>query len=264
MSSSTASSVVGRQPDRARRPGVLVATSCTPAAAAATRRARRRPRSTAASATALGDEQVGVERQVRAVLLDGPERLDDDAALGRARATTVGRAQVGEVAVARSHVAHATGGHDAALADAARMAACRAPDDGLRRDRRRRRAQRPGDRRLPRPGRAAHARCSRPAPTVGGTAASEPFAGATVNICNCDHLTFRTTPVIDELDLADHGLRYLDIEPAQLNMTWAERPAVVAATTTSSATLDELGAHVPRRGRRLPALRSRPRCRRCG
>ncbi|MFM8776378.1 MAG: FAD-dependent oxidoreductase, partial [Actinomycetota bacterium] len=26
---------------------------------------------------------------------------------------------------------------------------------------------------------------------VGGTAASEEFAGVTVNICNCDHLTFR-------------------------------------------------------------------------
>ena len=56
---------------------------------------------------------------------------------------------------------------------------------------------------------------------VGGTAASEQFAGATVNICNCDHLTFRTTPVIAELDLAAHGLRYLDVDPAQHNMTWA-------------------------------------------
>lgn len=55
---------------------------------------------------------------------------------------------------------------------------------------------------------------------VGGTAASETFAGATVNICNCDHLTFRTTPVIDELGLADHGLRYLDVEPAQHNFSW--------------------------------------------
>ena len=59
--------------------------------------------------------------------------------------------------------------------------------------------------------------------TVGGTAASEPFAGATVNICNCDHLTFRTTPVMEELDLAAHGLRYLDVEPSQLNMTWDEQ-----------------------------------------
>ena len=56
--------------------------------------------------------------------------------------------------------------------------------------------------------------------SVGGTASSEQFAGGTVNICNCDHITFRTTPVIDELRLADHGLRYLDIDPAQHNMAW--------------------------------------------
>ena len=60
---------------------------------------------------------------------------------------------------------------------------------------------------------------------VGGTAASEGFAGATVNICNCDHITFRTTPVIDELGLADHGLRYLDVEPATVNTAWSGGPA---------------------------------------
>src|SRR3954447_18180798 len=53
---------------------------------------------------------------------------------------------------------------------------------------------------------------------VGGTAASEPFAGARVNICNCDHTTFRTTPVMEDLQLADHGLRYLDMEPAATAM----------------------------------------------
>ena len=57
-------------------------------------------------------------------------------------------------------------------------------------------------------------------PAVGGTASSEAFGGATVNICNCDHLTFRTTPVIKELDLAAHGLAYIDVEPAQHNMAW--------------------------------------------
>lgn len=57
--------------------------------------------------------------------------------------------------------------------------------------------------------------------SVGGTAGSESFADATVNICNCDHLTFRTTPVVDELDLEAHGLVYLDVEPAQHNFTWS-------------------------------------------
>jgi len=75
--------------------------------------------------------------------------------------------------------------------------------------------------------------------TVGGTASSERFADATVNICNCDHLTFRTTPVIDELRLADHGLRYLDVEPAQLNMAWSGGPAW-ASHHSVDATLDSL------------------------
>ena len=61
--------------------------------------------------------------------------------------------------------------------------------------------------------------------SVGGTAASEVFAGGTVNICNCDHITFRTTPVMEELALAEHGLRYVDMEPATINMTWADERA---------------------------------------
>jgi beta-carotene ketolase (CrtO type) len=60
--------------------------------------------------------------------------------------------------------------------------------------------------------------------SVGGTASSEAFAGGTVNICNCDHITFRTTPVIEELGLAKHGLEYIDIDPAQRNMTWDGGP----------------------------------------
>ncbi|NND74461.1 MAG: NAD(P)/FAD-dependent oxidoreductase, partial [Ilumatobacter sp.] len=78
---------------------------------------------------------------------------------------------------------------------------------------------------------------------VGGTAASEPFAGATVNICNCDHLTFRTTPVFDELSLGRHGLRYLGVEPAQHNMAWKEDGSTSAPWTLHhdvDATLDSL------------------------
>ena len=83
--------------------------------------------------------------------------------------------------------------------------------------------------------------------TVGGTAASEPFAGATVNICNCDHLTFRTTPVIDELRLADHGLTYLDVEPAQHNFSWAgaARGHGWSLHCDLDETLDDLGEHFP-------------------
>jgi beta-carotene ketolase (CrtO type) len=56
---------------------------------------------------------------------------------------------------------------------------------------------------------------------VGGTAASEIFSGSVVNICNCDHLTFRTTPVAEELNLASHGLKYINIEPPQINLDWS-------------------------------------------
>jgi phytoene dehydrogenase-like protein len=56
---------------------------------------------------------------------------------------------------------------------------------------------------------------------VGGTAASEQFGGATVNICNCDHLTFRSTPVAAELQLAQYGLEYMNIEPPQINGDWS-------------------------------------------
>ena len=58
--------------------------------------------------------------------------------------------------------------------------------------------------------------------TVGGCASSEDVFGARVNICNCDHISFRSTPVMDELDLASHGLRYLDIDPGTVNLTWHE------------------------------------------
>ena len=61
--------------------------------------------------------------------------------------------------------------------------------------------------------------------TVGGCASTvDALDGARVNICNCDHTVFRTTPVIDELGLADHGLRYLDVEPAQQHVPWDGGP----------------------------------------
>lgn len=75
---------------------------------------------------------------------------------------------------------------------------------------------------------------------LGGTAGDEEFAGATVNLCNCDHLTFRTTPVMDELDLGAHGLTYLNVDPAQLNRTWDDE-SVWAVFHDVERTLDSLG-----------------------
>jgi beta-carotene ketolase (CrtO type) len=80
--------------------------------------------------------------------------------------------------------------------------------------------------------------------SVGGTAASESFAGATVNICNCDHLTFRTTPVTEELRLADHGLRYRDVDPPSHLMAWSDG-TVWTAHHDLDANLDSLGRVLP-------------------
>lgn len=59
---------------------------------------------------------------------------------------------------------------------------------------------------------------------VGGTASTVDALGARVNTCNCDHLSIRTTPILEELDLARHGLRYLDIDPGQLSLLWEGGP----------------------------------------
>ena len=65
---------------------------------------------------------------------------------------------------------------------------------------------------------------------TGGCSASENFQGARVNLCNCDHVVVRSLPLIEDLGLAAHGLRYLDLRPAQVAMSWSDdRPAVLFA-----------------------------------
>lgn len=59
---------------------------------------------------------------------------------------------------------------------------------------------------------------------VGGTATSERFGGGTVNVCSCDHVTVRTTPVIEELGLGGLGLSYLELDPNGAAMAWSGGP----------------------------------------
>ena len=116
--------------------------------------------------------------------------------------------------------------------------------DRPRRHRHRRRPQRAGHRGLPGPRRAAHARPRGPPDRRRHGRRRESFAGARVNICNCDHMTFRTTPVIDELELAEHGLRYVDMEPRGTAVAWSGGPAWQHHHDVGR-TIDELAATYP-------------------
>ena len=67
--------------------------------------------------------------------------------------------------------------------------------------------------------------------SVGGCASTVEAVGGRVNICNCDHLAVRTLPLIEELDLARHGLSYLDLDLTMVAQSYsaqlpgaAERP----------------------------------------
>ncbi|MBL6635982.1 MAG: NAD(P)/FAD-dependent oxidoreductase [Actinobacteria bacterium] len=56
---------------------------------------------------------------------------------------------------------------------------------------------------------------------VGGCASTVTDLGARFNICNCDHTMIRALPIIDDLDLARHGLRYLESEFSSIHSTYA-------------------------------------------
>ncbi len=58
---------------------------------------------------------------------------------------------------------------------------------------------------------------------VGGCASTVDALGARVNICNCDHVMIRTTGIIEDLDLARFGLRYVDLDPCSVGLDWDGR-----------------------------------------
>ena len=59
--------------------------------------------------------------------------------------------------------------------------------------------------------------------TVGGCASTVTDLGARFNICNCDHTTIRAMPILDELDLANFGLKYLELEASSVHITHDQR-----------------------------------------
>ncbi len=56
--------------------------------------------------------------------------------------------------------------------------------------------------------------------TVGGCASTVDAIGARVNICNCDHSMVLASGIVDDLDLASHGLQYLDVDPMSTAIAW--------------------------------------------
>ena len=80
--------------------------------------------------------------------------------------------------------------------------------------------------------------------TVGGAAGTDDAVGARVNICSCDHGMVRGSPLLDELDLATHGLEYLPVDPGGVALGWdAPGPAPIFADVDQ--TLDALAVHFP-------------------
>lgn len=79
---------------------------------------------------------------------------------------------------------------------------------------------------------------------VGGCAGTESVLGARVNLCNCDHGLVRTVPLVEELGLDAHGLRYLELDPAQIALGW-DGSAGVPLFHEPQRTLDALGRTHP-------------------
>ena len=79
---------------------------------------------------------------------------------------------------------------------------------------------------------------------VGGCASTVSDLGARFNICNCDHTMVRAMPVIDELDLAGHGLEYLEADAGFINVFHDDAPPW-AAFHEGDRQLDALAATYP-------------------
>jgi phytoene dehydrogenase-like protein len=62
---------------------------------------------------------------------------------------------------------------------------------------------------------------------VGGCASTVDAMGARVNICNCDHTMVLASGIVEDLGLGSHGLRYLDVDPVQVAVSWSDAPVFV-------------------------------------
>lgn len=79
---------------------------------------------------------------------------------------------------------------------------------------------------------------------VGGCAGTESVVGAKVNLCNCDHGLVRSIPLMEELDLASHGLRYIDLDPGQVALGW-DAPGSLPIFDSVERTLEAMAIMFP-------------------
>ena len=80
--------------------------------------------------------------------------------------------------------------------------------------------------------------------TVGGCASTVSDLDARFNICSCDHTMVRAMPFIDDLDLAAHGLRYLEADPSTVYMDHDGNPPWLFFND-SERTIESIGRHRP-------------------
>ena len=80
--------------------------------------------------------------------------------------------------------------------------------------------------------------------TVGGCASTVSDLDARFNICSCDHTLVRAMPFMDDLDLAAHGLRYLEADPATVYMSYDGSPPWLFFND-SERTIESIGRHRP-------------------
>ena len=80
--------------------------------------------------------------------------------------------------------------------------------------------------------------------TVGGCASTVNDLDARFNICSCDHTLVRAMPFIEDLDLATHGLRYLEADPTTVYLSHDNSPPWLFFND-SERTIEAIGRHRP-------------------
>ncbi|MYE98501.1 MAG: NAD(P)/FAD-dependent oxidoreductase, partial [Acidimicrobiaceae bacterium] len=79
---------------------------------------------------------------------------------------------------------------------------------------------------------------------VGGCASTVGDLDARFNICSCDHTLVRAMPFMDDLDLAAHGLRYLEADPSTVYLDHDGNPPWLFFND-SERTIESIGRHRP-------------------